>query len=86
MTYLLAGTVFVAAIVLAACSLIYVESTGQQPVNIQTTDPTNVLGSQNVTSADRASRGSAHGDITTDATADSVPTVTVPINNPVTLP
>lgn len=83
MTYMLAAVVVIASIILVACSVIYVESAGEQPLNIQTTDPTNVLGSQNVTSADRAARGSAHGDIKTDATADSVPTVTIPINNPV---
>lgn len=83
MTYLLAGTVILASLVLVACSVIYITPGGDQPVNIQTTDPINIMGSQNVTSSDRASKAGADGDVDTNQTSEATPTVTIPINNPI---
>lgn len=74
MTYLLAGSVFLASLVLVACSVIYITPGSDQPVNIQSTDPVNILGSQNVTSSDRASKAGAEGDVKTKASADATPT------------
>lgn len=59
---------------LSGCTAIYISGT-TAPTSIQTTDPINVLGSQPTTSADKASRGSAHGDIETSATAATPVTV-----------
>lgn len=70
MTYLLIGTM----LLLAACSVIHITPGGDQPVNIQSTDPVNILGSQNVTSSDRASKAGAEGDVSTEATAEATPT------------
>ena len=43
-------------------------------MNIQSTDPVNILGSQNVTSSDRASKAGAEGDVKTEASAEVTPT------------
>ena len=42
MTYILAGSIFLASLVLVACSVIYITPGGDQPVNIQSTDPVNI--------------------------------------------
>lgn len=73
MTYLLISLM----LTLAACSVIYITPGGDQPVNIQSTDPVNILGSQNVTSADRASKAGAEGDVRTKATAEATPTTVI---------
>ena len=83
MTYLLAGTVFVAAVILAACTTIYVarpsfEDGQPQPLNIQTTDSVNVMGTQSVTSSDRASREGAGGNVDNTMEGTTVPTIALP--------
>ena len=80
MTYVLMAAIILASCVLVACTVFYIHP-GEGPTNIQTTEPINVLGSQNVTSADKAARGDAtsgdtHGQ--TASTTTTVPVTTVP--------
>jgi len=88
MTYLLAGAVVLSLLTLVACTsfVINIEARPQDDdpgaavaVNIQTTDPFNLLGSQNVHSADKTARGDATsaGDSASQS-ATAVPSVTVP--------
>jgi len=67
---------------IVACTNIYLGSSGEQPINIQTTDTTSVLSSVNVTSADKATKGDSTGHVNTDSdakTSSVIPISTAPI-------
>jgi mRNA-degrading endonuclease toxin of MazEF toxin-antitoxin module len=69
-------------LVLVACTQVYIKSSGEKPVNVQTTDTTSVFSSVNVTSADKASKGVATGHVSSDNTAKTtsvIPITTAPI-------
>lgn len=74
MTWVFAAAL-IAFLAIAGCTVITIKL-GSQPVNIQTTDSTNVLGSQNVTSAPRSAKGDAGGAADTDSTAVTPVTIT----------
>lgn len=61
MTYLLAGAVVLAVAILAACTHIYItpknETDESFGVSVQSSNSTNILGSQNVQKDDTAGRG-----------------------------
>jgi uncharacterized lipoprotein YajG len=69
-------------LLLSACSLIYVSGTGEQPVNIQTTDPISVMSSQNVVSSDKSADGDVSSEDSNDQKAKATPTVPVNIGPP----
>jgi hypothetical protein len=65
------------ALTLVGCTAIYVGSGGDRPLNIQTTDSTNVLGSQSVVSQDKAAKGDATSNGSNSQTTESTPTTTL---------
>ena len=80
MTYLLIVTT---ALLLVACTAVYVGDDQKSPVNVQTSNSTEILGSQNVDKEDKESAGDIKAPKGSGAQgATSTPTVTVPINNP----
>lgn len=64
--------------ILSACTAIYIDG-GKFPVNVQTTDSVNVLGSQNVVSSDRASKGAASGSVVPKQGATTPNTAILPL-------
>ena len=74
MTYLLVFSM----LTLSACTVIYV-APGDKGANIQTTEPINVLGSQNATSADKSAEGDATSADQHEQKAVTVPTVVLPL-------
>ncbi len=74
MRILLAGSV----LALAGCTMVYIEPFGEAPVTVQTSNSTDVLGSQNVAKDDTDASGDvSDGDGASTMGASSIPTATV---------
>lgn len=91
MTYMIVAAIILSTALLAACTQIYIKPTNEkdQPfgVSVQTSNSTNVLGSQNVQKDDKAGRGDVTGHKgNTDQEARATPTVVVPITSPIGKP
>ena len=73
MTYLIMGMM----LILTGCTLTYISSV--EPVNYQSTDPWNIMGSQNVTSLDKSAEGDAASSGQTSQEAAATPSVQVTV-------
>lgn len=91
MRYMIVGAIVLSTALLAACTHIYISPTNEEDdpfgVSVQTSNSTNIMGSQNVQKDDKAGRGDVSGHKgNTDQKSTATPTVVVPITSPIGSP